>query len=123
MRAEAHADVLRLEEHLVAPGTALAADTRGLGTAEGLAQVAYVLAVDETHAGLDGGRHTMGAPEILAPHIAAQAVLDVIGLGDGIGLVAEGNEARHRSEDLLLGDAHAIVDVGKNAGPDVVAGA
>src|SRR5262249_47965278 len=49
MRAEAHTDVLGLEEHLIAPGTSLPTDARRLGAAEGLAQVAHVLAVDETH--------------------------------------------------------------------------
>src|SRR5215813_14465619 len=123
MRAEAHAHVLGLEKHFVTPGAALAADTGGLGATKRLTQVPHVLAVDETHASLDGGCHAVSAPEILAPDIAAQAVLNVIGFADGIGLVVEGNEARHRAENLLLGDAHAIVDVGKNGGPDIVAGA
>jgi len=123
MRAEAHADVLRLEKHLVTPRTALAADARGLGAAKGLTQIPHVLTVDETHAGLDGGRDAMRTPEILAPHVAAQAVRDVIGLGNRIGFVDEGDEAGNGAKNLLLRDAHAIVDVGKDGGPDVVAGA
>src|SRR6516225_8058616 len=100
MRAEAHADVLRLEEHFVTPGTAFPAYAGSLGAAKGLTQVPYVLAVDEAHAGLDGRRHAVRAPEILAPHVAAQTILDVIGLGDGVRLVGEGNEARHGPENL-----------------------
>src|ERR1043165_4777521 len=45
VRGDGDRDVLGLQEHLVAPGAALAARARGLGAAEGLAQVAHVLAV------------------------------------------------------------------------------
>src|SRR6185312_4543863 len=78
------AHVLRLEEHLVAPGAALAPGARSLGAAEGLAQVAHVLTVDEAHAGLDGRGDAVGATEIVAPHVAAEPVGDVIGLGGGV---------------------------------------
>src|SRR5262245_2640804 len=74
MRAERHRHVLRLEEDLVAPGAALAADAARLGAAERLPQVAHVLAVDEAHAGLDRRRHPVRAAEVLAPHVAVQAV-------------------------------------------------
>src|SRR5947208_7172526 len=123
MRAETHAHVLRLEKHLVTPGPALPADAGGLGAAEGLAQVSHVLAVDETHAGLNRRCHAVRAAEILAPHVTAQAVLDIVGLGNGVGFVTEGDETRHRPEDLLLRNAHAIVDVREDGWPDVVAGA
>src|SRR5204863_9787983 len=86
MRAEAHPHVLRLERHLVTPGPALPAHAGGLGAAEGLARVSHVLAVDETHAGLDGRCDAVRATESLAPDIAAQAVLDIVGLGKGVGL-------------------------------------
>src|SRR5215831_4241499 len=82
MGTQAHAHVLRLEKHLVAPGTSLPTRARGLGAAEGLAQVAHVLAVDEAHARLDGRRHAVRAPEVLTPHVAAQAVLNIIRLGN-----------------------------------------
>src|SRR5438045_5871609 len=95
MRAETHAHVLRLEKHLVTPGTALPADAGGLGTAEGLAQVTHVLGVDETHAGLDGRCDAVRATEILAPDISAEAVLDIVGLGNGVRFV---RSAEHTSE-------------------------
>src|SRR5438105_8391788 len=123
MRAETHAHVLRLEKHLVTPGPALPADAGGLGAAEGLAQVTHVLAVDETHAGLDGRCDAVRATEILAPHVAAQAVLDIVGLGNGVGFVAEGDAARHGYEDLLLRNTQAIVNVPKDGLPHIVAGA
>src|SRR3954470_17607226 len=54
VRTERHGDVLRLQENVVAPRAAFATDTRSFRAAEGLAEVAHVLAVHEAHAGLDG---------------------------------------------------------------------
>src|SRR5262249_36551524 len=62
MRAEAHADILRLEKYLVAPGAPFPADAGGLGATKRLTQVPHVLAVDETHAGFDGSCHAVRAP-------------------------------------------------------------
>src|SRR2546427_12782243 len=73
VRAQRYGHVLGLAEDLVAPAAALAARARGLGAAEGLAQVAHVLAVDEAHAGLDGGGHAVGAAHALGPDVAGQA--------------------------------------------------
>src|SRR5437763_16753591 len=94
MRAETHAHVLRLEKHLVTPGTALPADAGGLGTAEGLAQVTHDLAVDETHAGLAGRCSALRASETRAPDIAAEAVQDIGGLGNGVRIVTGGDTSR-----------------------------
>src|SRR5215470_13975483 len=84
MSTQAHAHVLGFEEHLVAPGAALAPYAGGLGAAEGLAQVADILAVDEAHAGFDGRGDPVRTPEVLAPHVAAQAVAHVVGPGDRV---------------------------------------
>src|SRR6186713_1396719 len=86
MAAEADADVLRLEEDLVAPGPALTAGARRLGAAERLAQVAHVLAVDEAHPGLDRGGDTVRPADVRGPDVARQAVRDVVRLGDRVGL-------------------------------------
>src|SRR5574337_1566807 len=118
VRAERHRDVLRLQEHLVAPGAAFASGAAGLGAAEGLAQVAHVLAVDEAHAGFDGGGDAVRAADVLAPDVAGQAVLHVVGLGDRIRLVVERDQARDRAEDLLLRDAHRVLHVGEDRRPD-----
>src|SRR6202044_2574288 len=120
MRTQAHADILRLQEHLVAPGAPFAADPRGLGTAEWLPEGADILAVHETHAGLDGRGNAMCAPEILAPNVATQSVGDVIRLGDGVGLIGKGNQASDRSENLFLGDTHAIIHIGEYGGFDEI---
>src|SRR5579862_2125271 len=113
MRAQAHAHILRLEEHLVAPGTALASRAGGLGTSEWLAQVAHVLAVNEAHSGLDRGGDAMRPAEIFAPDIARQAVLRVVRLSDDVGLVLERDQAGNRPEDLILCDAHPVAHVGE----------
>src|ERR1700679_147595 len=116
MRSQADADVLRLQEHLVAPRAAFAAGARGLGAAERLPQIAHVLAVHEAHAGLDGGGDAVRPPEILAPDIAAQSIRDIVRLRYCISLVGERNQAGHRPEDLLLRDAHAVADVREHGG-------
>src|ERR1035441_8995614 len=68
------ADILRLAEHLEAPGPAFAAGSRRLGAAEGLAQIADVLAIDEAHARLDRGGDAVGATEVARPDIARQTI-------------------------------------------------
>src|SRR5574340_962718 len=74
MPAERHRDVLGLEEDLVAPRAAFAPDAAGLGAAEGLAQVAHVLAVDEAHPGLDRRGDAVRAAQVLGEDVARQAV-------------------------------------------------
>src|SRR5215212_3346354 len=76
--AEADADVLRLEEDLVAPGSAFPAGARRLGAAERLAQVAHVLAVDEAHPRLDRRGDAMRPADVLRPHVARQPIRDVV---------------------------------------------
>ena len=114
VRPEAYADVLRFEEHLVAPSAALPARARGLGAAEGLTQVAHVLAVDEAHPRLDRRSHAMGTTDVFAEDVAAQSVWRLVGEADRFCLVVKWNQAGHRPEDLLLRDRHAIVDIGKD---------
>ena len=41
--------------------------------------------------------------------------------GDRVGLVVERDQAGHRAEDLVLRDAHAVVDVGEYRGHHEVA--
>src|SRR5688572_9617553 len=114
MRTQGYGHVLRFAKNLVAPGAAFAPGARGLGAAEGLAQVTHVLAVDEAHAGLHRGRDAVRAADVLGPDVARQAVLDVVGQADRIGLVLERNEAGDRAEDLVLRDLHAVVDIGED---------
>lgn len=45
---------------------------------------------------------------------AAEAVAAVVGEGDGLVLVVEGDHGEDGTEDLLLGDAHAVVYAGED---------
>src|SRR5262245_46991056 len=95
VRTEAHTDVLGFQKHFVATGSNLPANTGGLGAAEGLAQVAYVLAVDEAHTGCDGCGNPVCPSQILTPDVTAQSVLNVVCLRNRIGLILERNETGH----------------------------
>ena len=79
------------------------------------------MAVDKAHAGLYGGGHTVGFANVFSPHIAAQAVGNVVGQGNRAGFVFEGNQAGDGAEDFVLCDLHAVVHIGKHGGPDEVA--
>ena len=58
---------------------------------------------------LDGLAQPVGLVDVAAPHAAAQAVLRVVGQGDGLLLRLEGGHRQHGAEDLLLKHFHAIV--------------
>src|ERR1700722_17434580 len=60
--------------------------------------------------------------EILAPDVAAQPILNVVGLGNGIGFILERDQACDGSEDFVLGNFHAVVDISKHRGPYESAG-
>src|SRR5687768_7908973 len=116
VRPHRHRNILRLAEHFITPRAAFAPGPGGLGATEGLAQVSYVLAVDEAHAGLHRGRHPVRTADVLGPYVAREAILDVVGQADRIGLVLERNQAGDRAEDFFLRNPHAVVDVGENRG-------
>ena len=61
--------------------------------------------------------------DVLALHIARQAVGRVIGHGDGFFLRIIGNHRQHRSEDFLAGDGHVVRDPGEHRGTHEVTGA
>lgn len=56
--------------------------------------------------------------DVLGPDIRGQAIFGVVGQLQRLGLVLERDQARHRAEDLLLGDAHAVVHIGEHRGLD-----
>src|SRR6478609_5198102 len=120
---DADTDVLRLAEHLEAPAAAFAAGARRLGAAERLAQIANVLAVDEAHPRLDSGGDAVGAADVPGPDVARQAIGDVVRYRDRLGFAVEGDQARDRTEDLLLRDPHPVVDVGEDSRLDEIADA
>ena len=63
----------------------------------------------------------MGAAEALGPDVAAQAITDVVGLADGVGLIIKRYQAGNRAKNLFLRDTHAVVDVGEHGWQDIVA--
>ena len=91
---------------------AFAADAAAFDAAERRAQVAHVLRVDPAHAGVDRVRHAMRALQVVRPDVGGQPVLRGVGQADRLGLVVERHRHEHGPEDLLLEDAHRLVDVG-----------
>ena len=53
-------------------------------------------------------------------HIRREAVIGVVGDGDRFVLIAIGEDAQHRPEDLFSGDGHIIGDIGEQRGPDEI---
>src|SRR6185369_6484415 len=62
----------------------------------------------------------MRALDGLGPYTRAKAEGDVVRDPDGVFLVLELDHGEHRSEHLLLGNAHLVVHPGKNGGLDEV---
>ena len=79
------------------------------------------MAVDKAHAGFDCSGHAVRFAQVLGPNVTAQTVFDVVGFFNGVRFVLEGDQAGDGAKDFFLGDAHAVVDVGKHGGPDEVA--
>src|SRR5262245_15237141 len=102
-------------EALVTPGTTL------LVTAPGLGHVAMVEAIDPDDASLEITAGANRGVEVLGPDARCKAINRIIGLGDGVVDVAEGDDGAHRAKDLLSGDPHRVVDIGEERRLDVTA--
>ena len=94
-------------EALVAPGAAL------LIASPRLRHVTMVEAIDPDNAGLEIATGADRRVEILGPDARGEAIDRVIGLGDGIVDIAEGEDSAHRAEDFFPSDLHVVVDIGK----------
>src|SRR5260221_10055872 len=105
-------DGLDLGIQLEAVVIALATQAAKFGAAKGGAQVAHVVRIDPDHARLDGLGDTVTARQVVGPNVARQAVLNVVGDVDGLGLVVEGDDDQNRSKDFFLCHAHGAADVG-----------
>src|SRR5262245_60144588 len=79
---------------LVAPGAAL------LIAAPGLGHVAMVKAIDPDNPGLEIATGADRRVEILCPDAGGETIDRVIGLGDCIVDIIEGNDSAHRAEDF-----------------------
>ena len=64
----------------------------------------------------------LGALQVARGDHPGQPVGAVVGDADGVVVVLERDHHEHRPEDLLLGDGHAVVDVGEQRGLDVEPG-
>src|ERR687891_257359 len=100
-RLQVHGHVLRLEELLEALLAALAADARLLDAAERRPCVRHHALVQADHAGLEALADADRALDVAREHVGHQAVLGVVGAGDGVLLGFEGADRRDRPEDLL----------------------
>ena len=121
VRTHRHRHVFGFAKYFITPGTAFAASATGLGTTKRLAQIAHVLAVHKTHASFNSSRHAVRTANVFGPNIARQTILNVVGQFNGVCFIAEWDQASHRSEDFVLRNLHAVVDVGKHGGPNEVA--
>src|SRR5665647_619007 len=101
---------------LAAHAALLVAAPRGLA-------VGRVVGVDPGDAGAQRLDHAHGLGDVLRPDGARQAVDGVVGDRDGFLLALERDHDQHGPEDLLLGDAHRVVDVHEDRGLVVVAAA
>src|SRR5258706_10810568 len=109
-----------LQKLFQAENAGLAAVARLLEAAERRVHVEGA-AVDVDLAGADAARDALGARPALGPHRAREAVGAVVGDADRVFLVLVGNDGEHRPEDLLLGDAHAVLHLAEHRGPHVEA--
>ncbi len=80
-----------------------------------------VVAVGPHAPGLDRPPHAVRAVDVAGPDARAEAVLGVVGDGQGLGFVLEGGHADHRAEDFLLEHAH-LVGALEQRRLDVIAG-
>src|SRR5215471_6717251 len=114
-----HALHVRVQIERVAPE--LTAVPALLVTAEGRHDVEHVVAVHPHGAGADGAGHAVRLRHVARPHAGGETVERVVALQHGVVLVLERNERHHRSEDLLLRDAHVVAHAGEDSGLDEVA--
>src|SRR3954471_19193037 len=98
----------------------LAAEARLLDAGERAAEIDAVL-VDRDVPAPDAPGYCLGTLGVRAPDAAREAVVRVVGDRHGVVLVVVGDHADHRTEDLLAGDRHRVVDVGEERRLDEVA--
>jgi hypothetical protein len=114
-------DVLGLGVLQVALLAELAADPGLLVAAKGVPGVEQVVVVDPDGAGAQALGDPDGPGRVAAPDGAGQAVGGVVGDGDRLVVVVEGDDGQDRAEDLLLGDPRGRVDPGEDGGGEVEA--
>lgn len=101
-------DALHLGEEVVGILGALPAQPRVLHPAKGQVQIPHHPAVGPHKAWLYPLSHPMDPAHIPGPDNSAQSVAHAVGLGDGLVLCVEGDDAGDGAEDLLLHDPGAV---------------
>src|SRR5258705_2058723 len=96
----------------------LASDARLFETTERAGDV-DVVHVDAEGAGTNRFGDLQAVGGVGGPDRSGQAVLAVVGDTNRVALVAILQHGQHRTEDLLLGDAHLVGGVGEQRGPDI----
>src|SRR5258708_23333679 len=109
---ELDADILRLCKELQRFEAPLPPDSALFHAADRHAQVAQQPAVDPPRAGVDRGRHAMGAGEVGRPDGRRQAVARGVGEGDRLLLGVERRDGDDWAKDLLLKDAAVAPQAG-----------
>src|SRR6202034_307389 len=90
-------------------------------TAESCLATARDPFVHEYLAGLEFGRHPVSAAQITRPYTGRQPEWRVVRDRYRLGLIPEADDAQHRTEDLLPGNAHRVVDLGEDCWLDELA--
>src|SRR5215211_3208358 len=113
--------VLRLQVLLDALYTSFAAEARVLDAAERGGGVGDHALVEADHAGFDALADAQGAPQVAGVDVGHEAVLRVVGCGDGILFRVEGGYGGYGAEDLLLEERRVLGDLVEDGGAVEVA--
>ena len=92
----------------------LAAEAAALVAAERRHVADRAIGVDPHRAGRERSLTFDSAAHVAGPHAGGEAVARVVGDRDRLLLVLERDDRQHRAEDLLLRDAHVVVDAGED---------
>src|SRR6266540_7172172 len=112
---------LELQVGLEPVPAALAAEPRLLVAAERRGGIEAVVGVGPDHARAQALRHPEDAGALVRPHARGQPVRRVVGLLDRLLRRPEREHREHRPEDLLLGDAIALGNLGEDRRGEPVA--
>jgi hypothetical protein len=97
-------------------------DAGGLHPAERRRGVGHDAAVDPDHPGLEAARYPPCPGEVARVDVFDEPALGVVGGGDRLLFVVEGDDRRHRPEDLLVQHAGVARHVDEHRGREELAG-
>src|ERR1700733_13336750 len=84
------------------------------------AHTGITIGVDPDRAGSRLLDETLHASHVAAPDAGGQAIGGAVGDPQGVGFIAELDDADHRPKNLLLRDPHLMFDVGEHRRADEV---